>query len=556
LHPSTHVAGNNGDSFINLWPFWYFPHALSGNDLHGSLFKPSLQLFPDGVGLIYTSNSAIGAVAMSAIAKLISPAAALNTWLLLHLWLGGWFFSRFCKVLGADGAGAFLGGVGYMCSPFVAVHLPGHYTLVQIAYTAGAMWGLAALIKCTVSEREAGWKRWVGPAVGLGVSTWGVTATDFYLATMTLILLLPAVIAHFMVCYGWRNIFRNASFWKGFSTAVIITVIMLLPWVQFMLAARSDHDYAPFSVEGYGSLVARWSRLVNLPKYHPLWGPLLYIYDGGSISQFNEYAYLGVVAFFIAGIAFVVCSNRRRMIIWVFAFLLALGFSGANSYTPIPEWPGTPLAFGKWWPRSFPFSDFRVPGRWQFALCTIVAVGLALGSDSLLNRIGQRRSRTGLWAGIFGLLLFDLVRAPMPVVEAIALKSGLDGTPSGTALDVPVGIKGGQGYNLGEFDDATLMRQMSHGRPVLSAYVSRLPVDIVKERHADPELVEFLRVQVDGELTSVSERLDWDGFLRRYDIKAVRIPKDYWTSEGLHLLATKMNPDWKWTDDGEALIGR
>lgn len=141
LHWATHIPGDNGDSYLNFWPFWYFAHL---SETGGSLFHHHLQLYPYGVQLIYMTASPLGGLLMTPVTLLISPAAGLNTWLFLHLWLGGWFFYRFCRLLPCAPLAAWLGGFMYQWSPFVAVHITGHYTLAQVAWPAAAVWAPSA----------------------------------------------------------------------------------------------------------------------------------------------------------------------------------------------------------------------------------------------------------------------------------------------------------------------------------------------------------------------------------------------------------------------------
>ena len=234
MHWVGFIPGDNGDSVPNLWPFWYFPHAL----MHGStsLFHTPLQFFPDGISLIYASNSALGAVLMAPLTLIVSPAAGLNTWLMLHIWLGGWFFFRFCRLLGARCEAALLGGFAYACSPFVAVHLPGHYTLVQIAYTSAALFAMAQLATRCAQDKPGNLRTLFWPAAGLAFACWAVAITDFYLAVMTAFLLITALGHHLLTSRA--AIARNRLFWLSLVSAAVCTIVMLLPWVYLVVQAK------------------------------------------------------------------------------------------------------------------------------------------------------------------------------------------------------------------------------------------------------------------------------------------------------------------------------
>ena len=224
----------------------------------------------------------------------------------------------------------------------------------------------------------------------------------------------------------------------------------------------------------------------------------------GKLSIFNEWTYLGMSSLFVAGVGLLYVRPVRRVpFAWLIAFFVALGLAGQNRYTLDPAWKTGPLCFGKWWPAFFPFSEFRVPGRWHFVLCTTLAVGLAIGSDALLSKLKASR-RAVLSIAIFAVMGFDLLRWPLPICKAAPQQAGILTAEArgGTVLDVPVGIISGQGHSLGHYEKETLLRQMKHGRPVLSANVSRLPNDVVATRKSDAELSAFLDAQAGGEITT------------------------------------------------------
>jgi hypothetical protein len=377
---------------------------------------------------------------------------------------------------------------------------------------------------------------------------------------MTLFLLV-ALLAHLVLVYG-RVLVRSRAFWLRVALAAVLTLIGLSPWVWFMVQARTGGDYAAID-PGFGSRnVATWSRLVTLPAYHFLWGPRIYPEFIGKLSSFNEYTYLGMVSLALAFIGMLYVQQWRRVVIWIAAFLLALGFAGANRYSMEPAWPTGPLSFGRWWPAVFPLSEFRVPGRWQFALCAALAVCLAFGSDALLGRIQCRNRRWTVAALFFVAMVFDLLRWPLPIFEAQLIDAGipLATSDSGkTVLDVPVGIISGQGHSLGDFRRETLLRQMVHGRPILSANVSRLPNDVVTRRKA--ELATWLSIQGGETGTTTPEamarfsRQDWPAFRQQYNIGSIRIPIEWPTSAALQQISNQMGP-WKWRKTGYALIAK
>lgn len=548
LHMASWVPGDNGDTFTNLWPFWYFAQALLPG--HEWTFHTGLQFAPDGIDLVYTSNSAIGATLLAPVTLAWGPALTLNLWLLLHLWLGGWFFYRFCRSLGVAGAPALLGGTAYGWSPFLAGHLPGHYTLVQIAFPAAALWSLSALAN---AARSGGRRQIIRAALCLAIATWCVVISDFYLAMMTAFLLL-ALLAHLALDGG--PALRRRAFWLGLAGAASATALALLPMIRLILVARQHGDYSALDPAFGSRNVAAWSRLVGLPAWHFFWGPRAHPEFIGKLSSFNEYTYLGMVPLAVGFIGVLYLQHWRAVAAWVAAFILALGFGGQNAFSAEPAWTGTPLSFGKYWPQLFPFTEFRVPGRWQFALCTVTALLFAWGCQGLLQRVNGARARRMALGVVWAALLFDLTRWPMPLVKAVPTAGGIsvaNADDHGAVLDVPVGIISGQGHSVGQYDPAVLLRQMAHGRPVLSANVSRLPNDIVARRKQDAAFMRWTALQAGEAPTSAP--VDWPDFRRRMGISEVRIPRDWPTSAALKQVADDMGK-WRWTENADALHGR
>jgi len=598
LHFFSAIPGDNGDSYGIFWHFWYYPHALLRG--HG-LFYHDLLFYPDGVQLVFTSGNTIGAVLMAPVALLISPAAALNAWLVLHLWLGGYLLYLFCRRLGCGAWAAWLGGFCYQWSPFLAAHLPGHYTLAQVAFPTLAMLALAKLVDGCMES--GGFRRPGKWGFVLGLTCWAVAVSDFYLGMMTVFLLITTLAA-LAIDPQSRPAFRQVRFWSSLASGAVLCLLLLTPWILAVSRAKAGHDYSGLLPFLGSKNVAAWSRLITPPAYHFFWEPRLFSIYEGKLSVFNEWTYLGMAAFLIAGVGLLYVRPIKKILPWTLAFFAALGLAAGNRLSLERGWAARPWDFGQWWPKSFPFSEFRVPGRWQFALCTTLSVGLALGCHALLYRAASKdgsapssgtpsripgKKRMVVALSMMLLIAIDQTRWPMPICPARPLQAGIAPGPfvggsadaTGTVLDIPVGITSGQGHSLGQFDVNTLLRQMTHGRPLLSVNVSRLPNDIYLKREHDRELMALLRVQgsiardkmdhldwqsatrVEDEGTSwsaedilTSSALNWPAFRERYNITTVRLPLEWPTSATLQKLSEKMGPNhWVWRTEDDALIG-
>jgi hypothetical protein len=586
LHFANSIPGDNGDSYPNLWPFWYYPHMLATGT--GGFFFHKLLFYPEGIHLVFTSSSTIGATLMAPVALLVSPAAALNSWLALNLWLGGWFFFKFSRTLGFGKWASWLAGFTYQWMPFNAAHIPGHYTLAQITFTAIALFSLAVLARRCAGEEfksPATWKQLFWPAAGLSLACWAVAVSDFYLAIMTVYLLIT-LLAYFALHSRFRLAVRRPVFWTAIIAGAVFTLLLLVPWVLAIQAARAGHDYSPLDPYVVSKNISNWTRLISIPGWHPLWQRLVFPDLKGVVGVFNEWPYLGMVGFFFAALGLLFVRPLRLTIPWIVAFVIALGLGSGNRYSYLHGDAGGFITFGRYWPAVFPFAEFRVPGRWQFALCVILSITLALSVDALLNlprHAAVPRRRQVIAFGISLLVAFDLVRWPLPLCPAEPLPAGIPPASegaTGTVLDIPVGMTSGMGHYLGQFVPETLRRQMAHERPVLSVNVSRLPNDVINDLKRDPELTAFFSVQSGSflatpsyadEMTTAaikpdpdlllndiitSSALNWPAFQRRYNFTTVRIPDDFETSTSLRTLLDCTAPGrWQWHLSDHELIG-
>ncbi len=554
LHFSTAIPGDNGDSYLNFWPFWYYPRALLSGE---SLFYHQLQLYPHGMPMVYMTASPIGSILMSPISQLISPAAALNTWLILHLWLGGWFFYKFARLLRCAPGASWLGGFAWQWSPFIAAHITGHYTLAQVAYTAAAFYFLLLLIHRLLPQKTP-WRRLFAPIAGLGIACWALAATDFYLTMMTAFLL-PVLLLYATLDPALRPVLKLKKFWAAIACAIIISAVLIIPWISELLHVRAQHDYTAPDPRLVAHNTMRWRQLSSPPQYHFLWGPHIYGRYEIAVSTYNEYTYLGIVGFIVAATGLLLVRPLTKVALIITVFLLLLGLGSGNSHSN-PTAPGFSLsAIGYLWPTSFPFSEFRVPGRWHFALCALLAIALAQGADALIRRRFPRpRASAAFVIVLTAIMAFDLNRWPFPICPATPIATGISPHKSGTVLDIPTGIQSGQGHQMGIIDNHTLRRQLDHSRPLIYGNVARLPNDVYNQLLADLELQTFFQAQnpYPSNHPAPTSEPNWPEFRKRYNITAARIPLDWPTSASLKQIIDATAPNnWQWHEANQALIG-
>lgn len=529
---TTYIPGGTGDEWTVFWPFWYIPRALLTDKW--SILYSNLQLFPDGFFSIYHSSSFIGTILTAPVSLAVNPTAALNVWLLFQLSAGAFFFYKLCRSYEMNRVAAVAGGFLYGYSPFVSAHIGGHYTLVQVATPAAALFLLRKTILALTQKESA--KSVLSYSALLGV-TFSLTATsDFYLGVM-LILLLGAFAFGSLI--ETPAALKKSLFWISMLTAIAAAGLLTLPWLFELNRVNDLGDYTARYPAAGSQVFASWKSLMLPTAGHiiyTLWPSLITLRENAGIL---ESTYLGVTALVLSCFALVTlktCKTTAVLLIALVAFLL---LSTGNVYTEYPGIP-RPLNFGKLWPMVGILEQFRVPARWHFAAVTVLAFLAAKGVQFLLDR-SNRWYRA---AAVFSVLVLAVDTWPgrMAITPSTAdnwfLKNKLPG--KGTLLAFPVGIASGSGGGIGLFQGTQLLDQMEHERPLLSGYLGRISNTILDQRRSDKELSALLQLQA-GETVSNVGNLNWEDFISRYDIAYILLP-DGLQSGPLHKLVTSKFP--------------
>ncbi len=132
-------------------------------------------------------------------------------------------------------------------------------------------------------------------------------------------------------------------------------------------------------------------------------------------------------------------------------------------------------------------SNARIPAR------AIVVTVLALSMVAAHVTAAMPARRRMVWAGCaIALILIDYLPAPFPTIalETPAMYSTLAGTTNGAIVELPMGLRDGLGQ-IGAFDDATLLYQMTHGHALVGGFAARIPAS-TKQRYRDMPVVRSL----------------------------------------------------------------
>jgi hypothetical protein len=344
----------------------------------------------------------------------------------------------------------------------------------------------------------------------------GVTMGSLHLSLRTVRNPLTAlwIVGLMALAIGASSRFRlehqTSRWWRSrrVSVAMMVTsMVLLLP--------LSMHAAAVLRTGGYVSQTYLWrsspsgidvASLVLGGPYQALWGRTVRaVYDRFHIDPIESTGWIPFSALVLAAAGEALRPRRAQLAPWILAggffFLWALG-----------PWltvfgRQTPLLLPAIAVRFLPFvANARIPGR----AMVVVYLAIAILASTGFARLTADGTRTRLlaWALAVALLLECLpARPPIYTVHTptsyAALKSP---THAGAVCELPLGIRDGFG-ELGSLDEAVLLHQFVHERPLVGGFVARLPPAIARRYEAMPVIRSLLR------LSSGSDAADADGRL-------------------------------------------
>jgi hypothetical protein len=549
---ATHVPGGGPDDNVNfLWNFWWMRDALTA--WPSNPFRTDLLFHPFGVDLVLHTHTALAAFVGATLLGGVSIVTAQNLVLIGSAALNGFCaYLLALRVTGRIGPAA-VGGVYFAASPYFAGHLLGHFNLYGawglplfalvmsaafdrgrrgFAAAAGVVLAavaysdyyyvvyLAALMALLLACRWLDAAFWraprrpigaidialvAGAALAVALAVWiaatgggvvNVAGLDVSMRSGHNVRVAAWV---FAIAFVLRRVRPRASVRVAASAtpgrelrlaaiAVGTTAVLTAPlWMAaFRLWLAGDY-VAPARLWRSSTEGIDLASLVTGNPFHPLWRSTgEWIYATLQMSTIESTAWLGIVPV-------VVLWRARRhlgqppMRFWAIVagvfFVWALGpylrVAGVNTGLWLPE---TLLHFVP------VVSNARIPGR------AIVMVYLAVGILLAAVLASSRSRRAGTIAALVGVaVVLDFLPAPIPLyrLEPPGVFQQLASLPDGAVLDLPLGVGDGLGER-GALDNATLVHQATHHKPLVGGFVGRLPRRLAASYGDTPALVAIL----------------------------------------------------------------
>jgi len=470
LHFRTDLAGTYGDSFQNLFNFWWIAKAfLTGQNPY---FTPYM-FHPFGVSLLLHTLSPYNSFPGALLSFIIGLPGAYNMMILVHYVLAGYFCHLLVLELIPEDVPktwtritAVWAGLVFTLSPFHFFQAREH---LQLTAVEGVPLTLLFLVKILKTPNRKN-------AVLLGLSTALVTFSDMYLLVYTFITFLFFLAGSSLRRPG-KDLLKARA--KGLLMAGLVyslvcgPLLIAMAWKYSTTGYVSGHDPAKFSsdlqslfVPGPGSAWAGW--------FHGLYGK----WKGNPTEQTG---YLGYILLFLALLGLLKKRNmpfsKTIASLGLTAVVLSLG--------PVLHWGGESsdmILPYKWFASAFPliFSFTGTPARFSFLVNLSLVLLAASGFAWLAQEVSARHG--------LGFLLL------VPVLPAVALVEMAPGPQEIVHIDPPKIFEqwAHDKQNYAVLDTRRWAQMylglVTHEKPLVNGHVSRDPLDRLKHLKDVPVL--------------------------------------------------------------------
>jgi hypothetical protein len=470
LHFSTEALGELYiDRVQNIWNLWWVKVALL--DYHTNPFHTDLLLYPQGADLYFHTLS-LPSTLITLIPQLLwGLVAAYNFGMLFAITLSGYAGWRLVTYLTGSAAAGVAGGIIIGFNALMQSLLKAQINVLSF------YWFLLCIefyLRTLATGRRSN-GIWLGVFFALAVLTVGYFEI-LLLVFFALHTLWTLATAH---DGGWRQQVPQtarrmapALVWGGGTAAVLLAPYLLGAWRSLqsgLIFTQAAEDSTRTLLKSFDllSFVVPNSHHWLLGEPAPWWADL-------HLLPVDS-AYLGVVTVGLAGLG--VWQGRRRAWTWFWGVLALIG--AILSLGPILHINGQETVAGVQiglpfqWLQQVPLLNLvRAPQRFCFLTFLGLAVLAGTGLAAVLPRLRGGRQPLALGA-IIALLILEMPLAPrytepMTTPESLAALGQAPGP--GAVLELPLTQHGGVEANR-------MLYQTVHGRPITSAYLSRVTVD-------------------------------------------------------------------------------
>src|SRR5262245_6608111 len=534
LHLDTALPGHPGDNYSFVWNLWWMRHVLETPGL--SYFHTTSLFYPFGTSIANHPNTALPALVGATLLGHVSPAAAQNLLLIAYVFGNLAAMYALAWTLTKHVAAATLAAVIFGLSPYVAVHMLGHFDLVAAwtiplfalaldralrgsnpaAFAAGLALAATAYIayyhlvyQCFFAAvYVAAWSGAVRVRAAPSAPSWLVRRAA---VALVLLAVLAACVAAAIGLTGGTTITIGGEQLSATTPQNALTAMWLclggalLVWWRPRVAVNGAADWRrPAAVAwrigivfvaGASPLIWEAARLVargeyvsqqygwrSVPTGIDLLSPLLGSPVHPLLGAISRSAYRALGDDFIETVGWM----------GVVPLLLAAGFRSPTARA----WRLAAAAFFLWalgpflivggfdtglklpaiLLRFLPFvANARMPGR---AMVIVYAALAVMVADRVATSRRRLRSPAVQWL-LVALVIFDFWDAPLPLtrLDHPGVYSALARAEPGAVCEVPLGIGDGLSAGVGSQERRALFYATQHQHPLVGGYIGRMPAD-------------------------------------------------------------------------------
>jgi hypothetical protein len=558
-HLGTAIPGEPGDNYSFVWNLWWMRRVLATPGL--AYFHTTYLFYPFGTSIANHPNTALPALVGATVLGRLSPAAAQSVLLIAYVFANLAAMYALAWTLTKHVAASALAAVTFGLSPYVAVHLLGHFDLVAAwtiplfalaldralrgsnaaAFAAGAVLGATAYIayyhlvyECffavvyvaatsdavqvrAASSRPSPWLQRGASTLLAIAAIAAAVATAIVITGGTTLLMAGAAISartpQNALTVMWLCAASSAIAWWRPRIALNRTVdwraIAATAWrvAAVFLVAASPLLWEAARLVARGEYVTQQYGWRSIPTGVDLLTPLLGAPTHPSYGAISRAAYDALGENYIETVAW----------IGIVPLILAIGARG-----PVARaWRAVAAVFSIW--ALGPFlvvghfdtglklpaillrfvplvANARMPGR------AVVMVYAAIAVLVAVRLADSRRLRSGVvqWL-LVALVAFDFWDAPLPMtaLDRPAVYAALAAAEPGAVCEVPFGIGDGLSAGVGSQERRALFYATEHQHPLVGGYIGRMPADAA-DRYRRMPLVGTLLALSDGSAAPAS----------------------------------------------------
>jgi hypothetical protein len=434
-----------GDLCQFMWDIWHFAHRAT----HGqSPFECTLQAYPLGLDMAYTSSMPLVGLLSMPLLPTIGLIATYNLWLVASTLLACGATYRLARLQGHESTAAAVAAILFALAPALTARHMGHLNLVFAGLVPLGLASLERLLGQPTPRR--------GAAFGTCVAA--TLYTDYY--TFTYLVMLSTM----RLLWSVRRVDR--SLLGALATSAGVLAILALPLGDAL--GRGYEDYgatlANAATSGEGGGAAEVLDYLRPPARSLVWSGLVPPNFGADIEHQLFLGAAALVLSMIGAARTFARTSRGPRGFWVAAgalfFLLSLGPRSivGDLAMPYALLLRTPLLRG-----------IRVPTRCGMMVALAVAMLSAAGFEAVWRR------RRMLAAAIAALGLAESLKSSR-LPESMGIPTGVHAAAAEggdfSILSLPFGWKTGT-WGIGAVDRRALLLQTVHTRHHLSLDASR-----------------------------------------------------------------------------------